>query len=83
MPNRAALQAQVAAEVKGRILPHGPVVTCHDPDYDETVIDFSDPEFITTTQTDEHGVTHTVIVSAKMISQLQPHILKWLTSNCN
>jgi hypothetical protein len=42
------------------------IVVLNDADYDLTVVDFTDPEAIIITQLDEHGVTHTVVISRKM-----------------
>lgn len=75
------LKALVDAEVKGRILPHGPIVTLHDPNWDDTVIDCSDPEYITCSQIDDNGASHTVMLSQNMISQLRPYLLRWITAN--
>jgi hypothetical protein len=81
MPHSANLKALIDSEVKGRILPQGPVVTLSDPDWDETVIDFSDAEFITCSQIGEDGTRHTTIVSQKMMLQLRPYLLRWITAN--
>jgi hypothetical protein len=80
MPHRL-LKSLIEVEVKGRILPLGPVVALSDPDWDETVVDYSDPDYITCTQIGEDGTTHTVMISQKMMSQLRPHLLRWITAN--
>jgi hypothetical protein len=81
MPHSANLKALIDSEVKGRILPQGPVVTLSEPDWDETVLDFSDPEFIACSQIGEDGTTHTVMLSQRMVSQLRPYLLRWITAN--
>lgn len=54
-----------------------PIMVCQDEQFDDTVVDFSEGETVTLTQEDEHGVTHTVILSAKVISQISPFMLLW------
>jgi hypothetical protein len=82
MPHTARLKALLETEVKGRILPTGPVVKfSSDPDWDDTIIDFSDPEYLLLTQLDEDGKTHTIVISERMVSMFRPHLLKWLSSN--
>lgn len=54
---------------------------CHDPDFDETVVDFSDVEYVTITQIDEHGKTHTVVLSPAMVEQTQDQMRLWKKHN--
>ena len=56
---------------------HLAAVESLDEEYDETRVDFSDPEEIVITQIDEHGQRHTVILSAKMIAQYSPYVSQW------
>lgn len=57
------------------------IVDCHDPNCDPTVVDFTDPECITLTQVDEHGDTHTIVLSHLLIKQIWPNFLAWKPSN--
>lgn len=57
------------------------VIECDDPEYDETLFDFSDPEEVIITQTDEHGRTHTVVLSPRMIAQVNLRMFQWKSSN--
>lgn len=57
------------------------LLVCQDEDFDETVADFSDPEAVTLTQTDEYGVTHTIILSAQIITKMHPLMSLWKTQN--
>lgn len=49
--------------------------------WDETEVDFSDPEQVTIQQIDAHGITHTILLSNEMIANLRLHALKWTTAN--
>jgi len=54
---------------------------CSDSDYDPTSVDFSAAESLTISQTDEFGKAHHVILSAQMVSQLMPHLIRWNALN--
>lgn len=58
-----------------------PIVVCQDPDFDETVVDFTDCETVTMTQKDERGTVHTIILSAKIMDQYAPYMLLWKSQN--
>jgi hypothetical protein len=66
--------AELVNKVGGNDLP---IVVCQDEHFDDTVLDFSDGETVTLTQTDEDGKTHTIVLSAKIVDDLAPYLLLW------
>jgi hypothetical protein len=73
------------AEIKAQCIELGsnglPILTCTDEDYDVTIVDLTDSDGITITQVDEHGVTHTIILSDKIVQQMHPYMRIWKCLN--
>lgn len=57
------------------------VIEINEAEFDHTVFDFSDKESVVITQTDEAGVTHTVILSPEMVAKVQPQMFRWKAAN--
>lgn len=74
VPNLAALVDLIGAQDL-------PIIVCEDHHYDATTVDFTEAETVTMTQQDEHGVVHTLILSAKIIDQIAPYMLLWKSKN--
>lgn len=52
-----------------------------DPEFDHTVVDFSEDAMLTVTQVDEAGRTHVLMLSASMVRQLMPSLIRWNALN--
>ena len=65
-------------ELQGRLNAENlPILLLNDPDFDETCVDFSEPETVTITQVDEYGKQHTVVLSAAIINNIIPNLVIW------
>jgi hypothetical protein len=58
------------------------VVTCKETsEFDYTEFDFGEPEVISIRQTDEHGVTHTIVLSPAMMAMVNLRSHQWKAAN--